>query len=510
MKKNGVPSWFLVAFGLLVLVVVGGLLFLWSNSDRSPSAEFSRTGRESGAVDVLLIIVDTERADYLSPYGSKYPTTPFLQSLANEAILFKNAFAPAPWTVPSMYSIFTGLYPSVHGMMKATAGTKESPHILPETAVTLTEQLRDAGYSTFGINTNYTLQPRFGFSQGFDRFFGKNFAFLPFPNIVLKSLLPEIQKSPKYFTWLHYFDPHQPYQIYHPWFQQWNKSKFTSHTDLALDLALEFYRSKLELDADASFSPEHVERAHRLIMVASGGPILGKVYQMFRNAPHMLDNDYREFLKAGYMSDIRKTDEAMKGAFEMLGVDDQTLVIVTSDHGEELFDHGGLGHHQNSLYQELLHVPLIVRLPHGKGAGKVIDTPVSTIDIYPTLLDLLGLPIPKGLAGVSLKPLVEGGSIPKRKLFAEVNSSSGDSRALIDYPWKYVFDIMNKQSQMFNLESDPTEKNNVVLQYKDKAKELHNQLLEWIESSQLRWPEAQRVEFSEQDIKQLKAMGYMQ
>lgn len=508
--KTKAPTWFFVALGLIVAAACVAWWLLETTVGAAHAAGPRRL-REPGAVDVVVIVIDTERADYTSAYGAALPTTPILERIAAQGIRFEHVFSPAPWTVPAMFSMFTGLYPSEHGMIQSDNTKLSSPHALSEDAVTLTELLKDAGYSTFGINTNFTLQPRFGFAQGFDHFVGKDFAFLPFPNLALEAMLPDILRAKKLFLWMHYFDPHQPYRLHYPWFDTWNDSEFHTYPDLLGDLGMRLYRQYLGLGPNDPIRPEHVDAFYKILAAASSGPPLGKVYQAFRAAPiaGLIPEEYRKFMKAAYRSDIRETDKAMGEALVRMGVDDRTIVVVTADHGEELFEHGRLGHHHNALYQELLSVPLVIRLPGGKGAGTVIDTPVSTMDLVPTLLDLLGLPIPAGLSGVSLRPLIEERPFAPRALFAEVNSLDGNSRAIIDYPWKYIYNLKTHRAELFDLDEDPGERHNLVKKERKRAEMLHGRLAEWLRQARPRWPDAPKVKLTPDDILKLQHMGYI-
>ncbi len=507
MKKKRL---FVAAVGCLV-VIAAAVVWWTGRPSRSVTRTLSpRPGREEGAVDVLLVVIDTERADYTSAYGATRPTTPFMARLAAEGVMFERAFSPAPWTLPAMISMVTGIYPSEHGMMKKVDATEDDlPSILSEQAITLAEYLSEHGYSTFGINTNFVLQSKFGFGQGFDRFVGENFAFLPFPNMALDSLLSTIHGSSKYFTWIHYFDPHQPYKICNPWFAKWNESAFRSNTEMVTDYFYRVYRHMKGLGPNAPAMPEDLNELQDKIVRGSTKINVNHVYREMRKMPEALTRDYRLFLKAGYQGDIRRTDEAMESAFARLGVDDQTLVVVTSDHGEELLDHGDLGHHGNSLYQELLHVPLIIRLPGGARAGTVIDTPVSTLDLLPTILDLLHLPVPDDLSGVSLAPLIGGEELEPRPLFAEVNSTAGNACSITEFPWKYIHYLKPDEGALYNLDNDSREKRNLVEREKARARAMRERLLDWKQKIQLRWPDSQQINLSPKEIKKLKAMGYM-
>ncbi len=470
---------------------------------RYPSGPLSKPS------NIVLIVVDTERADVTNPYGAKNPTTPFLQDVARHGVVFSHAFAPAPWTVPSMFSMVTGLYPSEHGVTKGVSVREDTRQVLNPQATTLAELLRDAGLETFGVNTNFTLQPRFGFGQGFNHFVGHDFAYLPFPNLALKTLLPQIRNAERYFLWLHYFDPHQPYDTYSPWFTEWNRGRIHSYAELLWDIGLQLFRRQKGMTRRDHVTPKQLEMLSWRLAKAATGKAVSSVYKQFRKTPQIFNKDYRRFIKAAYMSCVRKTDDAMKKALRGLKIDDQTLVIITSDHGEELFDRGRLGHHMNSLYQELIGIPLIMLLPGRAYAGTVIDTPVSLVDVTPTVLDLLGMDVPEGLSGQSLKPLIEGKPFAPRALFSEVYSPERGTRCLIEYPWKYMNDTQWGEQMLYNLNEDAYERNNLVRTHHKRAASMRKKLTHWTETVQPRWPPSDGIELDKREVERLKALGYL-
>jgi arylsulfatase A-like enzyme len=192
-----------------------------------------------------------------------------------------------------------------------------------------------------------------------------------------------------------------------------------------------------------------------------------------------------------------------------IGIDDQTLLIITSDHGEELFEHGGLGHHRNKLYQELIHVPLVMVLPGREAAGKVIETPVSTIDLMPTILEIAGVLLPDDIPGKSLVPLLRGETMPPRPLFAEVNDFKSNTRAIIEYPWKYLYNMGLDYGELYNIESDPREKNDVNDQQPEIRDGMRKSLDTWMEQTKPRWPWVKPLPLTPDDVKRLQQMGYL-
>ncbi len=499
---------------LAAIVVMTGLLYagLLLTRDPGPLAGVPpRPGRVEGAVDVVLVVVDTQRADFTSTHGSRLRTTPFLERLARRGILFTRAYAAGPWTVPSMYSVMTGLYPSEHGMITGWSQGFETggQNVLPDEAVTLAERLDGIGYETYGVCSNFHVSTKFGFAQGFDRFVGEDFAFMPFPNLAVGGLAEDIAASPVYFLWLHYLDPHFPYIPHWPWFEQFNEGPIHFYDDLMNRAALKYYYS---LEGNAEGSPVKAGDASWVNRSA-------KLLQFRPKAlfEYMLENDMQpepewiEFLSAAYASEIRMVDTAMQEALSDLGVDDRTILVVTSDHGEELFDHGAHGHRLNDrLYEELIHVPLLFVLPGGWGAGTVVDAPVSLVDVAPTILDLLGQEVPAELSGLSLLPLMEGRTLAARPLFAEVASQDGVKRCIIEYPWKYIHDFGSVQGELYDLEADPGETRDLVDLEPARAAALREKLLTWYKETTARWQVGEPPELSEEDFIRLKLLGYIE
>ncbi len=468
---------------------------------------------EPNSTNVILVVVDTQRTDFLNPYGAKRPISPFLSEMASQGITFTRAFSTAPWTPPAMVSMITGLNPSEHGITKGTAvGQGDSRRVrgqraLPDEAVTMAELLKEQGYTTFGINTNYHLNAKYGFAQGFDRFAGNNFAFLPYPTLMVESLAGEIRGAPKYFLWLHFFDPHFPYRAIAPWFDQWNDSTFKTSYQFSEDMTVRVFRKYKKLKPQNLVAPEYIETIFNVTKALSGNQNAissGANYLL----PESID-DYIKFLTAAYQSELRGVDDATKEALEKLGVDDNTLLIFTADHGEEFFDHGRLGH-RHSVYQELIHIPLIIRLPGKRAAGTVIDTPVSILDILPTMLDLLNLPIPEHLSGVSLKPLIEGVKTKARPLYCEVKNRVGESRCLVEFPWKVIYHFYNKATELYNLETDPKEKVDLSAKEPGRAEAMRERLIDWTDSTKPRWQATKLKPLSKQELRQLRQMGYIQ
>lgn len=503
---------FVLRAGMVALLVLTIWLAFRDGTMRQGRMNEPRKAREPGVVDVVLVVVDTERWDFTSIGGYPEHTTPFLEHLASRGVTFSHAFAPGPWTVPSMYSMMTGLWPAQHAMVQgqaAATGVTEQK-VLPGEARTLAEMLADGGYETYGICTNFHLSRRFGFSQGFDTTVGEDFAFMPFPNMALRSISRRLNRSSRYFLWLHYLDPHHPYMQREPWFSRYNESSLTTYEDLGLQATMAYYRQVQGIGPDTPLTPEDVIRYYKLAERWSFKPML--LFARLRAMGIDPRLDWKRFLAASYASEIRMTDDAVKTALqEILGVDDGTVIIVTSDHGEELWERGNWGHRgTDSLHQELLHVPLVVILPGQAHAGRVVDEPVSLVDLMPTILELAGLPVPEDLPGRSLVDLMAGDSMEPRPLFAEVDSAMGVSRCIIEYPYKYVHSVTTGDGALYHLAHDPHEQTDLSGQQPQRASAMKDRLIQWLEQTPPRWELKEPPPLSLQQIHKLRLLGYVE
>ena len=334
---------------------------------------------------VILILADTLRRDHLDAYGYERATAPVLTRLASEGALFEDCIAQAPWTKPSVPSIFTSLYPTSHGISRFT-------DTLPSSAVTLAEVYRDAGYATLSLLSN-PFPGRFSnLHQGFEELHERNSLSLPDGQSGSKTargyvdrLLPwlEAHRDVPFFVFLHVLDPHTPYEPYPPYNTLW---------------------------ADPARRAEHERQWER-------------VYEFIEDPAHRnrwipnrteLENagvDPQEFVAYKidqYDGSIRGMDAEIGRLLErlrQLGLEDRTLLAFISDHGEEFLEHGEL-HHGKSVYGEMTNIPLVLWGPGRVPAGAVIAETVQSIDLMPTLLELSGLPLPDGMQGQSLLPLL--------------------------------------------------------------------------------------------------------
>ncbi len=465
-----------------------------------------------GMPDVFLIIVDTLRFDYVQSYGSELPTTPFLKELSRQGVLFEKAYATSSWTVPSMFSVITGLYPREHGVDKGgvSKGGVVGQPALNENAVTLTERLDQAGYETYGICTNHHLHQRFGFAQGFDHFVGKGFLKLPFPEMAIGAFEETARGKGPNFFWLHYFDPHFPYRDNQPWFSKWNRSGFADWGEISLDASSRVYRTRNDLGPEDPIPLANITRVNRWAhRIALSHP--GEIMKIARTAGPEVESRYLNFLKSAYASEVARVDQSIRKVFKKLGVGNDDLVIVTSDHGEEFDDHGSIGHRWlNSLHEELVRVPLLILLPGRAHAGKVVTDPVSLVDIMPTVLEVLELEDDDDAhSGVSLLSTMNGDVKADRVLHGELDEPSARVCYRLEYPWKYIHNYSRSTGHLYNLATDPKERRDLAAVEPGRAKQMLAGLDEWMATTELRWTEVEMIPLSSLELERLRAMGYV-
>jgi arylsulfatase A-like enzyme len=420
--------------------------------------------------NVLLVTIDTLRPDRMSAYGHQRDTTPFLAGLTAGGVRFDRAYASSSWTAPSLVSLLTSLDPPVHGIEHGHLKDRVivEQEVVSERLPFWPELLRDAGYRTFGITANTHLYGRFGFARGFDRY--ECVGFLDAERVleVLLGWREEIVDSKPWFVWLHLLDPHARYTPRAPWIGQYVPN----------------YRKRWE-----PLRHVLVPGSYKELDVTPGSPRF-------------------ELVQALYDSEIRYSDEAIRVAATALGLSDSDLVVVTADHGEEFLEHDHFGHGV-SLFEEVLRVPLLLRLPGLAHAGRVVASPVGGIDVLPTVLDALDLPAPEGLQGRSLLPLIEGREreeVPVTASLARFPFLGSD--ALIEGRWKYV-QRRSGQGLLFDLESDPAEQTDLSEREARRAEQMALALSRRLAAASELRVEPGSVELSPQELEQLEALGYV-
>jgi len=368
------------------------------------------------APNIVLITIDTLRADALGSYGGPAAATPVLDGLAKQGVRFERAYATSSWTAPSMASLLTGVYPARHGVEHGTVidGKLSGQPAIAEGLPRVAALLGQAGYRTYGVAANGHLQGDLGFAAGFDHYECLGFVAADRVTAALAAMKTEILGQPRpWFTWVHLLDPHAPYAVNEAWLgETWRgRPRFP------------------ELD-----NPPSADTYARLDVT---GERLG-------------------YVRALYQGEVRRIDDVVGHLLAELQVDEHTLVVVTSDHGEDFGEHGRFGHGQ-TLFETSVRVPLIVRLPEHAHAGRVVTDAVSAIDLLPTLAAQLGVAPPASIDGVNLLPAMAGEPLRREAVFAEV-ALREHFRMVTSGGWKLIRRVPSTdQGSLYRLADDPGE-----------------------------------------------------
>jgi len=397
--------------------------------------------------NVLLIVVDTLRADHVGAYGFRGDITPSVDALARRGVRFERYTTVVPTTLASFTSMLTGKHPHTHGVFRN--GVRWPGGMEGIQAV-----FGRGGYETAAFIAGYCLSSEFGVSSGFERFDEKlTVAFDADPNNRLVRPAGEVTASfvswlggrqgdgRPFFAMVHYFDPHAPYQPPPPY--------------------------------DSMFDP-----AYRGGVTGSMGDIdLGR--RALARSGGVLDDDTRH-LAALYAGEVRYVDDEigkLLAAVERAGIAKDTLVVFTADHGETLHEHDDFFNHGPSVYDTEIRIPLIVAGPGVEEAGRAVARPACNIDLAPTLLEYAGLTIPEGIEGHSFLAEIRrkdpGGASAERSLFAEATKPQAvergqrwpnrlKARCILRGPWKVIHTPWRGDRwELYDLASDPVEQRNL-------------------------------------------------
>ena len=421
--------------------------------------------------NILLFTIDACRPDHFGCYGYNRNTTPNIDKIASEGVLFTHAFSQSAWTTPGMISIFTSLYPPTHGV-------DAKDRTLRENVLTLPKVLKGSGYVA-PVLPKFVDIPNY-WHLGFDVVDKERFQAEEGEDL-LKLL--EAYKDQRFFIWYHYHGVHLPYNPKNPYDKIFQEDIF----------------SGISADTEA-------------VSVV-------KKKSVIKNNSINFDNTDRKIIVALYDGQLKQLDDYMGQLTEKMkkwGILDNTVIIITSDHGEELFEHGFIGHASTSLnaklYDEVIHIPLIIRWPK-KVKHRVVDALVQQIEVMPTILDILGLPIPEGLHGYSLSTLMRGKSVDNLKftpgrfeqgvVFCETILGGYQStkemeeiklRCVRTKEWKLIYTntptsnmssggLGDGKYELYNLSNDPKEEKNIFENHPKIAKELKKKLFQWIETT---------------------------
>ena len=439
---------------------------------------------------VFLITVDTLRADHLGWHGYPRDTSPRLDEWVERGIVFERAIVQWPKTGPSFASMFTSLYPHTTGLINRAAQT------IPDDYLALPAWFQERGFTTAAVISNPVLSQELGWGRGFDHYEQtwvdqatldavdelpleqrpmafRRHVWADRVNQLALPLLASLASEERLFVWLHYTDPHAPYLL-----QPGTGNPFLDD---------EYYTSDRIVD-----------------LTGAEGRALG---------------DQRElrYYVAQYDANVRVTDRAIGAILDeinVLGMEDGSLFVMTSDHGEELAEHGVPFEHGPVPYNSSVHVPLAVVGEPWVNAGKRVEQPVELIGLFPTLVELLGEPMPEGFEGRSWLPLLAGRTGAEEDAdpvaFADAGAYQRHLRSIQDQEWQLVLRPPNKEREkplieIYHLPSDPLQLNDVASEFPEVRDRLGRQLSRWIRDS----PENVSPH-TEAARKALEAMGYLE
>lgn len=435
--------------------------------------------------NLIVISIDTLRADHLGVYGHPWVKTPHIDALAGEAVRFERAVTPVPTTLASHTSLMTGTYPHSHGV-------PDNDYRVAEANLMLAEILGEHGFATSGVIGGYPLGPQTRFNQGF-----ASYTVLPSerPNSgqVSDAALAWLDRREdgRFFLFVHYWDVHWPYSPPPPYARMYRRDELPM---VGLYAEIADVRRRLRRR-----EPGAAERSQVLRALYAGG-VTWVDFQVGR-------------LLAGLSE---------------RGLLDRSLLVLTADHGEAMDENPGeYWNHGFTVYDSVARVPLLLRLPRGAGGGRVEDWRVSSVDLMPTMLELLGLPVPARVEGESYAGALLGREawIGRSRAYAQATKphdarheagrvwrNADKCRAVWEQRWKLQHCPLVPRSELYDLSRDPGEQRNLLgkgaeATARQTARRLSRELTAWSESAR---PLKTIAESSPEVIQQLRALGYVE
>lgn len=452
----------LVALTALLLIIAGLTLdhYLHGLPGLPKQARINQSASKEKP-NIILLTIDAQRADHLGKKAS-----PNIDEIAQKGVVFEQTYVNAPWTLPSLASMFSSRLPTELKISVDNLSAEEvkQTHRLTNQVETIAERMQTLGYNTQAIFTNELLSAPRGFDQGFDGFinleklmpYHYHFHFKHMALTLLLNRIPGMEKrlesyytflvgpsGPKqfetraweinrwalpwledfqenrFFLWLHYIDPHDPYD---------------PSPDYSPDLpGIEKGRER-ELRQERAYGPEKIR---------------------------WREIDKQALVKL-YDGDVSLVDAAVGEVWQKLndlGLMDKTILVISADHGEEFWEHGGMGHGR-TFYNEVIRVPLMIVGP-GIEPRRVFQS-VSLLDLFPTMIDLVGERIPQEAQGRSFKALVEGQALSDKEIISEGTGRGTERRAIILGDYKLIHDFFTGEDELYNFRQDKEEKVNLA------------------------------------------------
>jgi len=431
--------------------------------------------------NVILIVIDTWRYDTLSLEINGMRVMPSANDFAKQNILFTNAFSQSPWTLPSFGTLFTSLYPSVHGAVRTgmLRGGKNFG-ILRDDTETLAGILKKNGFKTYAVACNNNLSPEFHINRGFDvyQIFRPEMKAMRLrADEAFQLGLSWIKKNGQkgnFFAMIHLFDPHLSYNP---------PQEFSGMFDPS-------YTGRYKDNFDEK--PESV-RENKILLNAQEKEHIRNLY----NAEvAFCDREFGKFLRA--LNDLNLLQDS--------------VLILTADHGEELWDHQSF-EHGHTVYDELVHVPLVMHFPVERGIqGKEIKGCVGLIDLMPTILDFMGIPIPKNVQGRSILPyIMSDDKFKEEPLYCGSLLYGTEKISIRQGNYKYIRSVVEGgKDELYDLRQDPAEAKNIIDTEYPRKNILKLKLMAWYESNQKKAVNQKAVNLDKDTQERLKSLGYIQ
>lgn len=459
-KTNKPFPWRIYVFLIVVSIITIRTIWLWprtgwliknpQKTNVMPQNSGTKNFSQNEIRRIVLISIDTCRADHFGCYGYSRNTTPNIDKLATDSVLFNHTISPVPITLPSHSTMLTGTTPLYHNVHD------NENYKLSNSNVTLAEILKKNNFATAAIVSSFVLDKQFGLGQGFDSYNDNiektNMAF-KFTNERIAEEVTTIantwlgnNRSKKFFLFLHYYDPHAPFRPY-------KQFRFTSLPGITLGAD--------RYDTEIAYTDHHI------------GKVIAKLKQ--------------------------------------LGLYDSTLIILTGDHGESLGQHEEKGH-DFFIYHSTIHVPLMFKLPGSTKTARIDDV-TGLVDIVPTICGLLGIDSPPEVQGQNLSVYFQKGQPttgPKRYLYSESLTASEKYNAeplhaLVTNQYKY---INTKRPELYDLQKDFHEADNIIKKQPEVAKELHQRLTKMLGQTAGN-NSSNKIKLDAQSLKRLQSLGYV-
>ena len=443
--------------------------------------------RETNALpplNVILVIVDALRGDRIEAKRNGVSVMPRLRERARQWWYFTNAVAQETWTKPSVASIFTSLYPDTHGV-QYFASSGHQADVLPVDLPTLASILHASGYHTKAIQTSPTLQKAFGFDRGFDEYLYCEEATA---DVVTGDAIASLRTlAQPYFLYIHYFDPHGPYLAPPP-----RDTTFGNLPPISVE-------EKKLLDSNEYYM-DHAFHATGIRKDRKYGA---------------LSETAREYVRYCYDIECRFVDDQFAEFAGALGSNlDNTFLLFTADHGEELWDHGGLGH-SKTVFEEVVHVPLLIHFPN-QTSGRMVPLPVQSVDILPTIAARIGIEPNPAWQGVDIAKLpLDAPAVPRPQFsWARGTIYGGPINFACVRMGKYklIADRYADRTEAYNLEVNPHEQQNLANESSAEITPLKALLLEREEEDRAARAKTKPVEKTTLDPKTreaLQSLGYL-